>query len=188
MEMESRILIEVPAEFETERLLLRAPRPGDGKEVNDAIRESFDRLQRWFHWAQKLPTPEETEINLREAYSRFVLRDTLRYLVFLKDTRTFIGSAGFHGIDWSIPKMEIGYWLREGYEGKGYMTEAVEGHTRFAMEQLGVKRLQIRCDHDNDRSRLVAERAGYKLEGRLAMDGKNPQGELRDTLIFGKTI
>ncbi|HLR62964.1 MAG TPA: hypothetical protein VK097_11090 [Lentibacillus sp.] len=36
------ILLDIPEQFETERLLLRAPQSGDGVMVNKAIRESFE--------------------------------------------------------------------------------------------------------------------------------------------------
>ena len=72
-------------------------------------------------------------------------------------------------IEWSIPKFEIGYWLRTTLIGKGYMTEAVVALTKMAKETLKANRIEIRCDERNVRSRRVAERAGYRLEGILAM-------------------
>ncbi len=38
------ILQEFPDRFESERLLIRAPQPGDGAEVHAAISESLDEL------------------------------------------------------------------------------------------------------------------------------------------------
>ena len=38
------VLIEVPERIETERLILRCPRPGDGPTVNEAERELFALL------------------------------------------------------------------------------------------------------------------------------------------------
>ena len=41
------------------------------------------------------------------------------------------------------------------------MTEAVQRIEQFAFEQLGARRVEIRCDEENMKSRSVAERAGF---------------------------
>ena len=41
------LLLDLPESYESERLTIRAPRPGDGTEMNAAIRETFDDLKRW---------------------------------------------------------------------------------------------------------------------------------------------
>ena len=59
------ILVDFPESFESERLIIRAPQPGDGAEMNAAIRETFDDLKIWMPWAQEIPTIEESEANVR---------------------------------------------------------------------------------------------------------------------------
>ena len=43
--MKSELLIEFPFEFESERLLIRGPLPGDGKGVRTAVLESVEELR-----------------------------------------------------------------------------------------------------------------------------------------------
>ncbi|ACZ40423.1 GNAT family N-acetyltransferase [Sphaerobacter thermophilus] len=178
------ILRDFPEQFETERLLIRAPLPGDGAEVNAAILESLDRLRPWMEWVHPVPSVDDTEANIRQARADFLTRTELRLHLYEKTTGAFVGSSGLHRIDWRVPKMEIGYWVRTRYEGQGYVTEAVRGITRFAFETLGARRVEIRCDANNARSARVAERAGYRLEARLRSEAITPSGALRDTLIY----
>jgi RimJ/RimL family protein N-acetyltransferase len=180
------ILLDFPDHFETERLLLRAPRPGDGRPLNDAIRESIDNLRPWMRWAQTLPTVEQSEAVVRQAAARFYLREDLRLLLFRKSDGLLVGSSGMHHIDWSVPRFEIGYWVRDSLEGQGYVTEAVSGITRFAFETLMAQRIEILCDVKNTRSAAVAERCGYRLETRLRRDSRAPDGSVRDTLVFAR--
>jgi len=49
----------VPLEIATPRLALRAPHPDHARELNDAIRDSFEELRVWMEWAQRIPTLEE---------------------------------------------------------------------------------------------------------------------------------
>jgi RimJ/RimL family protein N-acetyltransferase len=72
--------------------------------------------------------------------------------------------------DWEVPKFEIGYWARTSQTGHGYITEAVNGVVRLAIDTLGANRLEIRCDTKNDRSAAVAKRVGFVLEGTLRCD------------------
>jgi RimJ/RimL family protein N-acetyltransferase len=178
--------IDVPEEFESDRLLIRAPRPGDGAELNAAIRESLYDLAPWMPWADHVPEVPETEANVCAAYDNYKAKTDLRLQLFLKGTGRLIGCAGLHRIDWSVPKFDIGYWVRSSHAGQGYITEAVNAIAEFAFEKLGAQRVSICMNPRNTRSRMVAERAGFEFEGTLRNDSREPDGSLRDTLVYSK--
>lgn len=182
--MHPRIPGDFPEEFETRRLVIRSPMPGDGAEKRRAVSESLESLKPWLHWAQRVPTPEESEESVRRARSAFIERTDLQMMLFHKESGGLVGGSGLHRIEWEIPKFEIGYWCRAGYEGRGYITEAVRGIAGFASEKLGARRLEIRCDSRNLRSARVAESAGFGLEARLRDAELAPDGSLGDTLIY----
>lgn len=61
----------------------------------------------------------------------------------------------------------------------------MRGLTEFAFNQLGANRLTIRCDPRNVKSKAVAERAGFQLEGILKNDEWSIDGTvLTDTCIY----
>ncbi|KYD10211.1 GNAT family N-acetyltransferase [Heyndrickxia sporothermodurans] len=183
------MLKEFPEEFSTERLVIRMPRAGDGKVVYDAIMASINELKPWMPFAQKEQSEQDVELNIRSSYISFLKREDLRLLVFLKETGEFIASSGLHRIDWSIPKFEIGYWIDSRFSGKGYMTEAVKGIADFAFRELGARRVEIRCDEKNVKSRAIPERLEFTLEGILKNDDVSPDtNELRDTCIYAKIV
>ena len=180
------LLLDFPESFESDRLTIRVPRPGDGAEINAAVRETFDDLKVWMPWAQQMPTLEESESFVRRAQCDFLAREELTLFLFLKGTNTMVGSSGLHRINWNIPKFEIGYWCRKRFQGQAYITESTETITKFAFETLGAKRVEIRCDSKNVRSRRIPDRLGFKLEGTFRNDSLSPSGELRDTLVFAR--
>lgn len=174
-------------QFESERLVIRAPEIEDALDVLNAVRNSAESFKQWFPWAQQEATLQSTEDSLRQAVAQFITREDLRLHLFLKETGEFIGSSGLHRIDWDIPKFEIGYWLDSKFEGKGYMTEAVKRIAQFAFEELEAKRVEIRCEEENVRSRAVAKRADFEMEGilrnaLLSADGKH----LRNVCVYAK--
>jgi len=181
------ILKDFPDHFETERLLVRCPRPGDGPAIYEAVRESLPELAEWAPWATADYTLEDAETWARQACANFILRRQVPMLLFLKSNGTFIGSCGLHDLEWSIPRFEIGYWLRTSYSGQGYMTEAVNGLTDFARQHLHASRIIIGCDVLNTRSKAVAERAGYALESYQRNERRRADGNLRDSYVFVKT-
>jgi ribosomal-protein-serine acetyltransferase len=181
------ILKEFPTEFFTDRLLIRMPQPGDGKAVYQAIQASIAELKPWMPFAQKEQSEQDVELNIREAHVKFLQREDLRLLIFRKDTGEFIASSGLHRINWDVPKFEIGYWIDTRHSGKGYMTEAVQGITRFAFHELKARRVEIRCDSRNKKSRAIPERLGFTLEGILKNDALSADGkQLRDTCVYAK--
>ena len=162
--------------------------PGDGARVRTAVIESQAELSQWLPFAVDIPSEEEYEVILRKGHIRFLAREDLWLLLFLKGADTLVGSSGLTRIDWSIPKFEIGYWMRNSYVGNGYMIEAVTAITVFAFDSLGAKRVEIRCDAQNDRSAAVARRVGFTQEGTLIAESRHHvSNDLRDTLIFAKT-
>jgi ribosomal-protein-serine acetyltransferase len=181
------ILLDFPTSFETRRLRIRKPFPGDGEGLNEAIRASINDLKPWLAFAQNIPEIEETETNIRQAHAKFLTREDLRFLIYDKEYGNFIGSTGLHNINWDIPKFEIGYWIHSEYRNKGYMSEAIEGLCTFAFSKLGAKRLEIRCDEENIISRKLAERLEFSLEGILRNDSLSAdKSQLRNTCVYAK--
>lgn len=177
----------IPLGLETARLYLRAPLADtDARVVNESIRRSHEELKRWLPFAQDVPTLSETEANLQRAQELYGTGESFRYLIFLRETGTFVGTVSLFGIDGDVPQAEIGYWLDSTHTGRGYMTEAVEAIVRFGCAQFDFKRIEIRCESTNEGSRLIPERLGFQLEGMLRNEDLSADGmRLTDTAVYG---
>ncbi len=184
--MDNPILLDFPYSFETERLLIRGSLPGDAKRLRDAVVESQPELMPWMPWAVEVMSEEAYEIRVRNSRLKFLAREDFWMMLLLKGSDTVVGSSGLHRLDWSVPKFEIGYWVRTRFAGQGYITEAVNGITAFAFDVLKARRVEIRCDAKNERSAAVARRAGFTLEGTFHNDARDHFGQLRDTYIFAR--
>ena len=182
------LLVEVPQALETERLLIASPQPGLGPLMSVAIAESHGQLSPWLPWAQQVPDIEDAEAVVRQQMADFILRKDLRYQIFdrAREGRRFLGGIGLLRIDWQVRRFEIGYWIRASAQGQGYVTEAVLALTTMAFEQLGARRVEIRMHDVNLKSRAVAERCGFELEGVLRNYGLSPDGELRNYCVYAR--
>lgn len=174
-------------QFETDRLVIRAPKLDDTMDVWCAVSRSAKDLRRFTTWAQQELTIETTEEHVRRSVAEFIGRKSLYFHLFLKETGEFVGCVGLSAIDWKIRKFTLDYWLDTTFEGHGYMTEAVSGLTDFAFEHLQAERVEFHCDEKNSKGRAVAKRSGFELEGILRKNAPSANGqELRNTCLYAR--
>lgn len=81
-----------------------------------------------------------------------------------------VGNLSFKGLG-EDGRVEVGYGLREGCCGKGYMTEAVRAMAEWAAVQPGVTRVEAETEAGNEASRRVLERAGFAATGEVGEEG-----------------
>jgi RimJ/RimL family protein N-acetyltransferase len=179
------LLLDVPEELRTERLVLRATRSGRGAVVNEAVAESFPELKSWMPWSQQAQSLEDSEKHCREAQAKWHSREMLDFCFFRASDGQLVGKGGLHSIDWQIPKFEIGYWIRSSCARRGIATEATAALVDLA-RQLGAKRVEITSDARNAASRRVAEKSGFVLEGILRQSRRDTAGELADSCMYAR--
>jgi len=184
------VLINVPEQIVTDRLVVAAPRIGLGQAINAAICESLEQLKPWMPWAQVAPSIEESEAVMRNQHAKFVLRSDLAYQIYAKTPEgqpgRLLGGTGLHRFDWTVRRFEIGYWIRTSAQGQGFVAEAVRALTQMAFTELQARRVEIRMDDHNLRSRAVAERCGFEFEGLLRRDTLDVSGVPRDTRVYSR--
>jgi RimJ/RimL family protein N-acetyltransferase len=187
--MTDPILIDLPTTIVTERLVMRPPQAGDGEMLHAAIAESLPELRRFLAslpWVAGEQTVASAEAYCRNAQANFLARKDLPFLVLEKATGEIIGATGLHRTVWSTLKTEIGYWGRVSRARNGFIGEAVAALTDYAFASLRAVRVEIVTDEENDRSRRVAERCRFVLEGVLRNERRAPDGTLRNTCIYSR--
>ena len=181
------LLIDLPVPIKTPHLLIRPAQTGDGKLINKAVLESFNELSAWLPWADHKPTLEESETFVREAQTKWNSRTDLCLYIFDSSGKELLGATGLHRMDWSVPRFEIGYWVRTSQANKGIATESVKAVALYAFKQLNAKRVQILCEENNTASRLVAEKAGFIHEATLKNHRRNiATKQLANTLVYAR--
>ncbi len=165
---------------------LRMPQLSDAPQLMEAIRETETELLWWIPSIHHVPSLAEAETTILEIHVKERAKTDLIYYVYAPDQKRMIGWCGAHHIDWSVPRFEIGYWLRKGETGKGIMTEAVNLLSQLLFERFHAERIEIRCDARNLASAAVAQRTGYLKEAHLRNEARDKAGQLRDLLIYAR--
>ncbi|MCL2620682.1 MAG: GNAT family N-acetyltransferase [Defluviitaleaceae bacterium] len=83
------------------------------------------------------------------------------WLIIRRADRVVVGSCAFKNPPDFGRTVEIGYGLNTCFEGQGYMTEAIKGLAKWALEQEGVSMVTAETEKDNAKSENVLKRAGF---------------------------
>jgi orotate phosphoribosyltransferase len=79
---------------------------------------------------------------------------------------------------------KVGYWLAPEARGRGAASAAVRLISAWALDHLGLARLEMFIEPENVASQRVAERSGYVREGLLRSHWLN-KGRRTDSIVYG---
>lgn len=122
-------------------------------------------LRRWHPWVDATRSPDDSQRALASMRRQYA--DNGNFHTLIRERNALVGIVGFNAIDWSNRYGVLGYWLAADAQGRGIMTRACRACIDHAFGALGLNRVEIRCALDNVRSRAVAQRLGFTLEGVL---------------------
>jgi ribosomal-protein-serine acetyltransferase len=94
------------------------------------------------------------------------------------------GGVRYHEIDWSNRMTELGYWISERFEGRGLVIKTCRVLIDYAFNELALNRLIISCSAENQKSRAVPEKLGFKQEG-ILRQSEWLQDRFVDMVIYG---
>ncbi|NLK39994.1 MAG: GNAT family N-acetyltransferase [Clostridiales bacterium] len=150
--------------LETSRLILRRMRPSDCSDMYEYASRSI--VTRYLTWNPH-KSREYTLQYLEYVSTRYRVGDFFDWAMVLRENKKMIGTCGFTRFDYYNNTAEIGYVLNPDYWGQGIATEAVCEILRFGFVELNLHRIEARYMKDNENSRRVMERCGFKYEGML---------------------
>ena len=158
---------------------LRPLRADDAPDIFTAIDTQREPLGRWLPFVAATHRVEQT----REVVAA-MLADPANPVFTLRVGDAFAGLIGFKSADSRTRTIEIGYWLRSEYQGRGLMTAAAEALCRMAFGQMGMENVEIKCAAGNLRSNRIPLRLGFRLD-RIEVRGEQlADGEFTDLNVY----
>ena len=160
--------------IETERLRIRYIDLDDAYDMYEYA--SRPEVCRYLLWSPHM------NLSATEGYIESLIKRSLRGLycdwaIELKATGKMIGTVGYAMIDASDDIYEMGYVLSPDYQGKGYMTEAMNAMLKLNFDVLELPSAKLRIINENEPSKRLAERLGFTLD-RIG----NSEMEIKDVL------
>lgn len=153
------------------------------REIFDLVNGNREELGRWLNWVPRTQTIVDTEKFLEENQNRFKKDASGAYAIYFQ--RKLAGLVDLQKIHVGDNKSSIGYWLDKNFYGKGIMTKSVKVLLKYAFDELGLNRIVIEVAVENVKSKAVAKRLGFKLEG-IARQGSMMGSVSRDICFAEK--
>lgn len=167
--------------LETERIKL-VPLRLDYKEdlLNAAKDGNLGKL-----WFTSVPTVDTIDDYMDKAINDFKLDKGLAFAVIDKKSDKIIGTSRYTNATPEYKRLEIGYtWYTKSYQKSFVNTECKLLLLTYAFEVLETIAVELRTNWYNFESRKAIARLGAKQDGVLRNHQINPDGSLRDTVVF----
>jgi len=171
--------------IDTERLTLRLPHHVDYLAWSALRNSSRDFLTPWEPtWASDHLTRKAFTNRVQWAQRSVTTGSGLPLFMFRKADQALIGAITLDNIVRGPSQSgTLGYWVGQSHVRQGYMREAILGVVRYSFETLDLSRIQAACLPENEASRGVLEKTGFKYEG-VAQSYLQINGRWRNHVIY----
>ncbi len=165
--------------LETNRLILRDYKETD---LNDMHRLWSDKETMYYLDDILCNSIEDTEKYLKNSLTN---SDGHYFCICDVETGKFMGSIGYTIVETTpLGKIvHLGYMLLPEFHKHGYMPEAAKKVIEFAFTKDDCIRINTGCHKENDASRKVLERSGFRKEGER-IKAVYHDGVMKDRLEF----
>lgn len=166
-------------ELRADGFKLRPWEAGDAPAVTAACQDPD--IARWIPIIPSPYTEEDARDFLEQSRLNWELGDAYGFAL-VDEAGELLGAIGMRMLRFSTG--HIGYWVAPGARGRGVATDALKALCRWAIDELGLERLELVTDPENAPSQRVAEKAGFRREGihRSALEYRD--GTRRDSVMF----
>lgn len=152
IQVDDRISLEFLEEIHAESLL-------------NLVNANRTYLREWLPWVDSMQTVANFKQYIVETNKRAADKTDFGYAIIID--KNIVGRIGMHHINRQNKIGEIGYWLADGWQGRGIITKCCKALIGHGFTELGLNRIEIKCGVGNDKSRAIAEKLQFKHEGIL---------------------
>ncbi len=133
-----------------------------------------------------ISTPKTFKAYVEAALKAKYDKKAMPFLIYDKQTETYVGCTRFGLIDWHNKVAHIGWtWIGQQYQGTGLNKQMKFLMIQYLFETLEFEKLEFRIDERNQQSRRAVEKLGATFEGILRSDTLMLDGFRRSTCCYG---
>ena len=166
----------LPSERESNGISIRKYQPGEEAGIVEAVQESVATVGAWLDWCGKGYGVAEARAWIAHATANWDKAEMFAFAVVDATSGDYLGGVGLSRIDQANHSANLGYWIRQSYQGRGVGTQAARLAVGYAFELLKLTHIEVVCAAMNRPSRRVAEKTGARFEGlksgRLSVHGR----------------
>ena len=170
-----------PVELDAGALRLRPWRADDADDVVAAMQDPVMQL-----WNGLPASTRPDALAFLRRRGDWSTGDHASWAVTDAATGTLLGAVSLHSISRVQGNAQVGYWTVPAARGRSIAARAVDAACRWAFATLALERVELCHAVENEASGRVAEKAGFRLEGRLRRSYRYGDGIRHDELIWSR--
>jgi len=149
----------------------------------DLIDRNREHFGRWLTWIQATKTVADAGAFIQRYLNKYAGSDGI--LVGLWHQKNLVGVVLIREIDHSVKCAEIGYFVDESCQGRGWATQMCQAIIiGYIFGELGMNKVLVQCASGNDKSIALPKRLNFKHEGSIRQ-AYDLNGEYVDMEIYG---
>jgi ribosomal-protein-serine acetyltransferase len=152
-------------QLEGESIRLRRLSTDDAADMHEAALESAAELETTVPWFSRSMTPDSFRAWATWASEAWDRGEHYEFSILAADG-SFLGGVGL-GVDAASKSANLQYWVRTAGTGRGVASAAARLASRWALQELGLQRVEIFITEQNVPSRRAAAKSGARFEGVL---------------------
>ena len=157
-------------------------------EHHDELVEAASDGRLWELWYTSVPTADGMAADVEARLAQQDAGTMLPFVVRRNADGAVVGATTYCNVDAETPRVEVGYtWYAASAQRSGVNSEAKLLLLTHAFEVLGCIAVEFRTHWHNRQSRTAIAALGAKQDGVLRNHRRQPDGSLRDTVVFSIT-
>lgn len=163
-----------------EKIKLKLLEKYHANELYFLIENNRTFLEQWVDCVKDLKSVNDCERFIGKALTKHSHGFEVHMGVWSEDI--LVGCICIINIESATKKAELGYFLGEKYQGRGYITKSLKAVIEDLIENRGIIRIEINVSHENLKSIKIAQKLGFLLEGKK-IKGEIINNKYHDVLI-----
>ena len=172
----------------SKRLELRLPRRADYLAWVTTRRNGVDFLQKWEPIRGRDYESRSSFYSHGVAWSKQAAKAKtgFSFMIINRQNAQLMGALNMTNVRYGPAKTAtVGYWIGPDFARQGFMSEALQLVVDFAFDELDLSRIEAACLPENEASRGVLEKVGFKHEG-VAQSYLQIAGRWRTHVLYAR--
>lgn len=169
-------------EWETSRLMFRKIQEED----KTLLQNHFTPAVGKYLSIDALNHPVLVQAYIQQSQAEMQQGTCLVLMAFERETEVFIGCLTLNDINQETA--EIGLWVREDQQGKGYGKELLNQAIAIIEESILTNEIIYTVEKENHKSIALCENMGFQFDKELILEPTPLKNKYREMLRYGKTV
>jgi len=167
-----------------DRISMRTFTESDAGSLFQVVDGNRSHLREWLPWLDRNTSVRDSLQFIQSTIVQY--EQDKGFVCGIYFERKLVGTCGYHSIENIEEGVAIGYWLAQSAIGHGIVSKCTSFLIDYAFDTLRLVKVNIPVAVQNNRSRAVCERLGFKSEG-IKKKAENLYGVYVDHVVYFTT-